>query len=194
MIIGLTGGIGSGKSTVLKMFQDLGARVFIADVEAKKLMNTNAALKQQIIELLGEESYKDNQLNREFIASIIFSNKEKLSQLNALVHPKVKEAFLSKVKENKKEVIIYEAAILFESGSNQFCDFVITVVADESIRIERVSNRDGVKKTEVLKRIQNQTDDYSKMLKSNFVIKNHRIHSTKQQVFTIFDLIRKIKI
>lgn len=193
MIIGLTGGIGSGKSTVLKMFQELGAKAFIADIEAKKLMNSDIELKQQIVDLFGEDSYENNELNRTFIASVVFSDKEKLAKLNSLVHPKVKKTFLQEANKYKKNILIYEAAILFESGSNQLCDYIITVVADEEIRIGRVSKRDGVEKREVIRRIENQSNDYNKVLNSNFVIKNHQITATQQQVFTIFDLLRKMK-
>lgn len=193
MIIGLTGGIGSGKSTVLKMFQELGAKAFIADIEAKKLMNSDIELKQQIVDLFGEDSYENNELNRTFIASVVFSDKEKLAKLNSLVHPKVKETFLHEANKYKKNILIYEAAILFESGSNQLCDYIITVVADEEIRIGRVSKRDGIEKSAVIRRIENQSNDYNKVLNSNFVIKNHQITATQQQVFTIFDLLRKMK-
>jgi len=193
MIIGLTGGIGSGKSTVLKMFQELGAKAFIADIEAKKLMNSDIELKQQIVDLFGEDSYENNELNRTFIASVVFSDKEKLAKLNSLVHPKVKKTFLQEANKYKKNILIYEAAILFESGSNQLCDYIITVVADEEIRIGRVSKRDGIEKSAVIRRIENQSNDYNKVLNSNFVIKNHQITATQQQVFTIFDLLRKMK-
>ncbi|HKJ05955.1 MAG TPA: dephospho-CoA kinase, partial [Flavobacteriaceae bacterium] len=127
MIVGLTGGIGSGKTTVLKMFEALGAEIFIADVEAKKIMNTNVELKQQIINLLGKEAYKKNTLNNSYIASQVFENKDKLYALNQLVHPKVKNALITKAKKNQEQIIIYEAAILFESGSYKLCDYVITV-------------------------------------------------------------------
>jgi len=106
-VIGLTGGIGSGKSTVLEMFKDLGAAVYIADVEAKILMNINASLVKQILSLFGEMAYVNNELNRKFISSIVFKDKNKLEALNALVHPKVQEHFKKFIKNCNNEIVIY---------------------------------------------------------------------------------------
>jgi len=191
MIVGLTGGIGSGKTTVLKMFEALGAEIFIADVEAKKIMNTNVELKQQIINLLGKEAYKKNTLNNSYIASQVFENKDKLYALNQLVHPKVKNALITKAKKNQEQIIIYEAAILFESGSYKLCDYVITVVAPLKNRINRIVKRDGVTKKEVLSRVNNQLNDFEKIKKSQFVVKNTNLKTTNQQVLTIFELLVK---
>jgi dephospho-CoA kinase len=191
-IIGLTGGIGSGKSTVLKMFQKLGAITYIADVEAKKLMNTNEELKNEIIKLFGPKAYENNELNRQFISSIVFKNKEKLVALNNLVHPKVKEHFKNFTQKSKAKFVIYEAAILFESGSAKMCNYIITVTSKLDDRISRIKKRDGTEEIQILERIKNQSNDEFKVKKSNFVIKNNNLNATKQQVTTIFNLLLKL--
>ena len=188
-IIGLTGGIGSGKSTVLNFFQELGASVYIADVEAKKLMNSDKDLIKNIKILFGDKAYENEELNRNYISSIVFNDQEKLKKLNELVHPKVREHFKRYIQKAKAELLIYEAAILFESGSDELCDVVITVTADLKDRIDRVVKRDGVSRQQVSDRIQHQLNDGMKIKKSHFVIKNKNLLETKTQVKTIFDLI-----
>ena len=192
-IIGLTGGIGSGKSTVLALFKALGALTYVADAEAKKLMNTDSALRNQIIALFGEKAYENGELNRAYISSVVFNNSEKLKALNALVHPKVREDFQQYIKTQKADFVIYEAAILFESGNNQFCDYIITVIADFEHKIERIMKRDGVSEAQILDRMQHQSNDDDKIKKSDFVIRNNHLDNTKQQVLTIFEMLRKLK-
>jgi dephospho-CoA kinase len=192
IIIGLTGGIGSGKSTVLEMFKNLGVETYIADVEAKRLMNTNPKLIIEIKKLIGEKAYINQKLNRAFISKVVFKNKEKLAALNALVHPKVREDFKSFIKRSNSKIIIYEAAILFESGSNKFCDYIITVSANFEDKIKRIIKRDGVSKEQVLERMQHQLNDENKIRKSHFVIKNSNILDTKIQVETIYNLLVKL--
>lgn len=191
-VIGLTGGIGSGKSTVLEFFKALGVVTYVADVEAKRLLNTNLELIKEITALFGEEAYKNQQLNRVYIASIVFKDKIKLEALNALVHPKVQEDFKFFLKNCKAEIVLYEAAILFESGSHKFCDYIITVIANFEDRLQRVSKRDGVSENEILDRIKNQTSDDFRIKNSHFVIKNSKMESTKIQVFTAYDLIVRL--
>lgn len=188
-IIGLTGGIGSGKSTVLKMFQELGAVPYIADFEAKKLMNTNRELIQQIKRLFGEKAYINNELNRTYLAELVFNDKEKLAALNNIIHPKVLEHFKAFMRKSTAEIIIYESAILFESGSDSLCNFIITVVANVEDRIKRVMKRDGTTKQKIENRIKNQLDDNFKINKAQFVIKNNTLKNTKLQVDTIHQLI-----
>jgi dephospho-CoA kinase len=191
-IIGLTGGIGSGKSTVLHFFKELGTSVYIADVEAKKLMNSDVELIKNIKILFGDKAYENETLNRNYISSIVFNDQEKLKELNKLVHPKVREHFKKNIQNTKAEILIYEAAILFESGSDKLCDFIITVTADLKDRIDRVVKRDAVSRQEVSDRIQHQLNDDIKIKKSHFVIKNKNLLATKTQVKTIFDLISKL--
>lgn len=191
-VIGLTGGIGSGKSTVLEIFKTLGVVTYVADVEAKRLLNTNVELIKEIKSLFGVEAYKKNELNRNFIASIVFKDKIKLEALNALVHPKVQEDFKRFLKNCNDEIVLYEAAILFESGSYKFCDYVITVIANFEDRLQRVSKRDGISENEIMDRIKNQTSDDFRIKNSHFVIKNSRLESTKIQIFTAYDLIVRL--
>ena len=188
-IVGLTGGIGSGKSTVLEMFNKLGAEIFVADIEAKKLMNTNKELINEIKQLFGENAYLNNKLNRGFIASVVFTNKEKLAVLNKLVHPKVGEHFKYFIKKSKAKIIMYESAILFESGSDKMCDYIISVTANFDDKIERVMKRDGATKQQILDRMKNQLNDDFKIKNSNFVINNNSLEVTKQQVTTINNII-----
>lgn len=192
-IIGLTGGIGSGKSTVLELFKSLGVTTFIADLEAKKMMNSNSELIQQITALFGNDAYLNGVLNKEFIASIVFKEKDKLKALNNLVHPKVREHFESFVKNSNSSIILYEAAILFESGSNEICDYIITVTANYHDKIERVAKRDNVSKEQIEDRMQHQLNDDFKIRNAHFVIKNNELSSTEIQVNTIFELLLKLK-
>jgi len=190
-IIGLTGGIGSGKTTVANFFsQYKNVVIYIADIEAKKLMNSSEVIKQKIIQNFGNESFIDGRLNREHIASIVFKNKEELSKLNAIVHPEVKKHFQNFIKiNNQKEYIVYENAILFESGSNLLCDLVITVFADQNTKIKRVIVRDKSAKKEVLDRMKNQSNDTKKMLQSNYIIFNNNLEKTKLQVHRIHNIL-----
>ncbi len=192
-IIGLTGGIGSGKSTILALFKALGALTYVADIEAKKLMNTDEELRNQIQKLFGEQAYENGELNRSYISSIVFNNTEKLNALNALVHPKVREDFQHFIKAQKADFVFYEAAILFESGSDQLCDYIVTVIADFDYKIERIMKRDGVSEAQVLERMNNQSNDDYKIKKSDFVIRNNHLDGTKHQVLTIFEILKKLK-
>lgn len=189
-IVGLTGGIGSGKTTVLKMFQTLGAEVYIADIEAKKLMNSDLKLIQQIRQIFGEKSYVNNVLNRQYIAEVVFNNKEKLLRLNSIVHPKVREHFKEFIHYTKAEIVLYESAILFESGSDTLCNFIITVIANLEDRIQRVVLRDKTTEEQIKNRINNQLVDDYKIKKAHFVINNQTLQDTKLQVDTIYDLIK----
>jgi len=191
-IIGLTGGIGSGKSTVLNLFKNLGFVVYIADIEAKKLMISNEILISEIKSLFGNEAYINNKLNRSYISTIVFNDKNKLAALNELVHPKVREHFKNFVKKSNEQVVIYEAAILFESGNYKFCDYIISVTANFEDRLKRIIKRDKVSKEQVLERIKNQISDEERIKKSHFVIQNNLLKNTKEQVFTIYSLILKL--
>lgn len=191
-VIGLTGGIGSGKSTVLRYFEELGVETFIADEEAKKLMNSNAVLIGEIKTLFGNQAYENGELNRGFIASIVFKDKEKLEALNNLVHPIVRQHFKQMIENSQATFVIYEAAILFESGSDEFCDYIVTVAANLQERIQRVMKRDGVSKELVEDRMRNQLNDELKIKKADFVVNNEVIKDTKIQVNTIFQLLLKL--
>jgi dephospho-CoA kinase len=190
-IIGLTGGIGSGKSTVLQFFKENGAIVYIADIEAKKLMNSDEELRAEIINLLGEKGYQNNVIDRKYIADVVFNDKEKLKELNKLVHPKVQQHFLNFVKEYNHGILIYESAILFESGSDILCDYVITVYADYKAKIERLKLRDSSSEEEIKARMQYQLNENYKLTKANFIIKNNDLKNTIHQVSTIYKILQK---
>lgn len=192
-IIGLTGGIGSGKSTVLGFFQGLGAATYIADSEAKKLMNTNGDLRNEIVKLFGKNAYVKGELNRTYISSIVFENKKKLAALNALVHPKVREDFQHFIKKINADFVIYEAAILFESGGDKLCDYIINVTSKFEDKMDRIMKRDGISKAQILERMKHQTTDDFKIKKSNFVIRNNNLKDTKSQVLTVYKLLKKLK-
>ncbi|ESU19280.1 Dephospho-CoA kinase [Flavobacterium cauense R2A-7] len=184
-IIGLTGGIGSGKSTIAGYFKALGVPVYIADDEAKKLMNNPETVKK--VQSVFEENVIENHvLDRKKIATLVFSNPKKLEQLNSVVHPEVKKHFLTWLKIHKNEpFIVKEAAILFESGSYKDCDKIIMVTAPEAVRIERVMQRDKVTKAQVLERMQNQWPEEEKIKRSDFVIENIDLKESEKKVTEI---------
>lgn len=187
MVVGLTGGIGSGKSTVAKEFQQVGkVAVYFADDEAKNLMLTSPIIKEQICKEFGNEAYQNNKLNKAFIAEIVFSDTKKLATLNSIVHPEVYTHFKNFVDSNSdKEYVLYENAILFENNSDLLCDKIITVIADESIRIQRVVDRDNASEAEVKNRISNQWKDSKKTLLSNYIITNNTLDELLPQVLRI---------
>lgn len=191
MIIGLTGGIGSGKTTVAKFFSEFdNVVVYIADLEAKKLMNSSVIIKDKLVKEFGEVSFVNQKINRKYISEIVFNDKQKLSVLNAIVHPEVKKHFQDFVELNAhKAYIIYENAILFESKSNLFCDFIITVYADVKTKIERVILRDSSTKEDVKSRMNNQWNDFKKIVQSNYIIYNENLDETKNQVNKIHNIL-----
>jgi dephospho-CoA kinase len=171
--IGLTGGIGSGKTTVAKVFESLGIPVYYADDAAKRLLATNESLKAAVKEHFGEAAYRNNEPDRKYLAGIVFNNKEKLDLLNSLTHPvtiKDAEDWMSK---QHSPYAIKEAALLFESGAAEKLDYVIGVYAPQHIRIKRVMARDQLNTDDVLKRISRQIDEELKMKLCNFVIRNN---------------------
>jgi dephospho-CoA kinase len=193
MIVGLTGGIGSGKTTVTRFFSEFkNCAVYIADKEAKKLMNSSKTIQAKIIDQFGKESYKNEKLNSAFIANIVFKDSKKLAILNGIVHPEVKKHFQNFVHQNKnKEYILYENAILFESKSNLFCDIIISVFVPLKERISRVILRDTISKEEVANRINNQWLEDKKTLQSNYIIYNNSLENTKKQVNKIHNILTK---
>lgn len=190
-LVGLTGGIGSGKTTVSHFFKELDVPVYIADTEAKALMNTSKIIKRKLIELFGEKAYLDGKLNRPYLSKQIFSNKELLQQMNAIVHPKVAKHFAKWVKKQDFPYVISEAAILFENGSYKKYNYIITVTAPEEIRLKRVIKRDNTTKKKVESVMNNQWSDAEKIKRSDFVITNINLEQTKAQVVEIHQKILK---
>jgi len=185
--VGLTGGIGSGKSTIAKVFAVLGIPVYYADDSAKKLMQTNELLKQQLIFHFGEAVYIDGKLNRTHLASIVFNDKAKLELLNSLVHPVTIADADDWFGRQTSPYVIKEAALLFESGAAEGLDYIITVTAPETLRIKRVMERDSVTAEEVKKRMMNQIDESIKNRLSNFVIYNDEQEMILPQVLKIHE-------
>ena len=180
--IGITGGIGSGKSTVAQLFEEMGVPVYYADSEAKELMNIDSDIKGAIIKLFGEEAYKEGQLNRAFIASKVFGNETKLAQLNAIVHPKVAKHFEEWVTKQSTKFVMKEAAILVETGGYKELDELFVVTADENLRIQRVMKRDNVAKDLVESRIKNQISDAERNQYATWIFKNNEGDDLKLQV------------
>lgn len=170
--IGLTGGIGSGKTTVAKVFETLGIPVYYADDAARRLMNEEEDLKKQIIQHFGEESYTEGKLNRSYIASIVFADKEKLALLNSFVHPATIKDAERWMSGQHSPYTIKEAALLFESGSADGLDYIIGVSTPQALRIKRVMDRDNITREEVIKRMTNQVDEEMKMKLCDFIIYN----------------------
>lgn len=191
VIVGLTGGIGSGKTTILESFKSFGVPVYIADDEAKSLMNRSKLIRKELIYLFGELAYKDGELNRSFLASKIFSDKTLLSKMNAIVHPKVASHFKQWLNKQNAAYVIKEAAIIFENNLENQYAYIITVVADEDLRIERVMKRDNASKEKVKSIIKNQWSDADKIEKSDFVIVNNNLDEAKKQAFKIHKAILK---
>ena len=189
LIVGLTGGIGSGKSMVAKMFETLNIPIYYTDIEAKKLMISSKIIKRKLVQRFGEEVYVDGKLNKPFLANLIFTNTANLAYVNSIVHPKVNQHFKRWVnkQKNKKDVkyVLQENAILFENGSAVFCDKIITVTAPLELKIARVIRRDNTTEQKVLTRMNNQWTDEEKIKKSDFVIINIDVSHTKEQVVKI---------
>lgn len=190
MIVGLTGGIGSGKSTIAKEFAALGIAVFNSDEQAKALIANNAQVKERIIAAFGEEAYQNGEYNRAYIAQIVFNNSEKLAILNGIVHPALAEYFKQWAKEQTSPYVLKEAAILFESGSYKDCDYIITVTAPEQLRIARVMARDHCTEAQVRARMAQQWTDEQRIALSNAVIENVDLEKAKKEVKRINNELR----
>jgi dephospho-CoA kinase len=191
--IGITGGIGSGKSTVCKVFSVIGIPVFNADEEARRLMQEDKNLVEKIKELFGEEAYLNEKLNRAKIAAMVFENKDLLQKLNALVHPAVGKEFIRwAAKQTDQPYVIKEAAILFESNAHKGLDYVIAVSAPEKLRIERIMQRDGVSAEQVKQRMKNQWPERKKVQLADFVVVNDDKKMVLPQVMRLHDIFMEL--
>ena len=170
--VGLTGGIGSGKSTVAQIFEVLGIPVYYADAAAKRLMNENAELRSAVTTIFGEQAYANKILDRKYISSIVFSDPAKLELLNAIVHPATKKDGEAWMQEQTSPYAIHEAALIFEAKVSERLDHVIGVSSPVELRIKRAMERDKVSRDEVLKRMEQQLDEDIKMSKCDYVLIN----------------------
>lgn len=191
--VGLTGGIGSGKTTIANLFTNyFSIPIYIADVQAKNLIANNSHLREEIKLLLGERAFVNNVYNTSFVSNIVFSNKQVLDKLNAIIHPYVQEDFLQWKNMQKSPYIIKEAAILFESGSYRDCDYIIMVTAPLEERIKRVIIRDKIDREMVEKRIKNQWSEEKKIKLSTFVIENKEIDKNLDKIKEVHFKIMKM--
>ena len=189
-IIGLTGGIGSGKSTVLELFKILGVKTYSADESAKKLVNTDPYLINLIKSSFGDNIYDKGILNSRKLSKIVFEDTEKLKLLNSIIHPAVAKDFKLFLNSNNEDYIVKEAAIIFETKSENSYDKIIFIQAPLEIRIERVINRDNISREEVMKRINNQLDENLIIDKCDYVIRNENKEDLEDKVLSIhLDLI-----
>lgn len=188
-IVGLTGGIGSGKTTVAKMFSTLGVPVYIADIRARELTNTSKEIKEKITRLFGKKAYQNGLLNRPFIANQVFEDPLLLEALNAIIHPAVGSDFKQWCADQHSPYVIKEAAILFESGSYKQCDEVILITADLGQRIQRIMKRDGAKQEDIMARMANQWSDEKKSELADIIIENNDLESTRAQVAVVHEQI-----
>ncbi|MFN8251343.1 MAG: dephospho-CoA kinase [Ferruginibacter sp.] len=190
--IGITGGIGSGKSTVAKLFAVLGIPVYSADEAAKRLMNENKVLIHGVKALFGDNAYEDGSLNRKYIASIVFNDPEKLARLNAIVHPVTLKDAEDWMNSQQTPYALKEAALMFESGAHEHLDFVIGVSAPRDLRIQRAMQRDHISREEVMARMNRQIDETIKMRLCDFIIFNNEQQLVIPQVIALHQQLVKL--
>jgi len=183
--IGVTGGIGSGKSTVCKFFEEFGIPVYYSDEKAKTLMLVNQHLKNKIISEFGENSYSSGLLNKEYLAELVFNNPSNLSKLNNIVHPVVIQDFIEWSNQQTSLYCILESAIIFESGINSILDKVICVTASDEERFERIMKRDAISREKIIQRINNQMPESKKSQLADYVIVSGNKNEMKEKVFAI---------
>jgi dephospho-CoA kinase len=191
-IIGLTGGIGSGKTTIAKLFEAEGIPVYIADMEAKKLMLLPETI-TAVVSAFGTSVLKENQIDTKLLSAVVFNNPDKLKVLNSIMHPMVKKHFDNWVREHSNsDFVVKEAAILFESGSYKYCDKIITVVASIETRIQRVVKRDNTTEALVMARINNQLTDADRISRSDYIIENENLEEAKIQFDSILKKLKNL--
>jgi dephospho-CoA kinase len=185
--LGITGGIGSGKTTVCKIFEQFGVPVYYADDRAKWLVNNHGALKNKIIETFGQSSFIDGAYNRKYISKIVFGNNEKLNLLNHIIHPYVFDDWKTFCEDNSdKPLIIKEAAIMLETDSKNTVDKIVLVYAPKSLRIARIKKRDHIEEDEIIRKMNAQMSDEDKIPLADFVIYNDEEHSLIEQVKALY--------
>lgn len=187
--IGLTGGIGSGKSTVARIFETLGIPVFYADAEARRLLDSDKMLMRSIQDAFGEESYVDGRYNIPYMSAKVFADPSLLERLNALVHPRTIAAAEEWMTRQSAPYAMKEAALIFESGSEKHLDRIIGVTAPEALRIRRVMQRDGLSREQVIQRINRQMDETRKMERCDYLIRNDEDEPLLPQVLALHEIL-----
>lgn len=190
-VVGLTGGIGGGKTTVAKCFRARGVPVYNADQRARSLMNKSKALKARIIDLLGPQAYRDGRLNADWVADRVFHDPVLLDGLNAIEHPAVAKDFCCWLAGQRGEFVVKEAAVLFEAGADAQCDAIITVLAPADLRIRRVQKRDGLSVEAIRARMDKQWPDREKAVLSDYVIWNDKGRSDLEK--SVWEVYEKLK-
>lgn len=184
-IIGLTGGIGSGKSTISKEFKSNSIPVYDSDTRAKILMNSSKDLKVKLIEFFGSSTYNNGFINKKYISNLIFNDSSALNKINSIVHPEVFNDFMNWKSRLNNDFVIYESALIFESGSYKSNDYNILVISDINKRIERVTKRDNVKKDDVLLKMNNQWPDQKKIPLADYVFENSSVNENRKLVSSL---------
>ena len=186
-IIGLTGGIGSGKSTISKEFKCNSIPVYDSDTRAKILMNSSKVLKAKLIEFFGSSAYSNGFLNKKYISNLIFNDSSALNKINSIVHPEVFNDFMNWKSRLNNDFVIYESALIFESGSYKSNDYNILVISDINKRIERVIKRDNIEKNDVLLKINNQWPDQKKIPLADYVFENSSVNGNRKLVSSLIN-------
>ena len=186
--VGITGGIGSGKSFIAKVFYELGASIYDADTFAKYLMQNNESVKEKIKLLLGDEAYRNDTINRHFIEQKIYGNKHLLTAVNNIIHPAVKQHFNEWCSEQSGKYVIKETAIMFESGANYGLDFIVTVSSPFELRKRRTLTREGMTEEKFNAIVKNQLTDVQRNTKANFVIENDDKQLLLPEILKLHDL------
>jgi dephospho-CoA kinase len=193
IIIGITGGIGSGKTTISEFLNTLGYPIYSSDIQAKWLMENDAVVGRELVNLFGDAAFSDGKLDRKHLSSLVFSDKDNLDKLNAIVHPALERDFDKWCEGQSAELVFKEAAILFESGSYKNVDKTICVTAPEALRIKRVMQRDGVSEDKVKERIDNQWSEEKKKALADFVIFADDEQLIIPQILKIIENINSVK-
>ena len=183
--VAITGGIGTGKTTILNMFADKGIPVFNSDEIAREIMNTNPLLKNKIITAFGDKAYDKNKLNKKYLSNVVFNNKTLLKKINSIVHPYVSNEFNFWIKKQDSKYVIYESAIIFENQGEGFFDKIICVTAPEDDVISRVMKRNNFSKDKIKSIINKQLPNEAKIQKSDYVIENVDISKLSARVLEI---------
>ena len=191
--IGLTGGIGSGKSTIAKIIATLGYPVYISDFKASELINRDEEIKKHLIELFGKDIYQpDGNLNKKRLAGTIFNDKEAIKQVNGIVHPAVTRDFMEWCSAQRRPLLFFESAILFEAKLENLFDYIILITTDLETRVERVISRDSTTREKVIERVNNQMSDEIKQTNSDFVIYNNNDDKVIKQILSIIHQLNNI--